>query len=58
MSDLQREIVAVKRELKELQDEAEKYNNPENYAKYGKLQRQIVQKERVLKMLEKENEQE
>lgn len=55
MTEMEREIVAVKRELKELSDEAERFNNPENYAKYGKLQRQIVQKERVLKMLEKEN---
>lgn len=58
MSELEREIVAVKRELKDLQEEAEKYNSPENYAKYGKLQRQIVQKEKVLKLLEQENKQE
>lgn len=44
MSELEKEILAVKNELKELIVESEKFNNPENYTKYAKMQRQIVQK--------------
>ena len=38
--------------------EAEKFNTPDTYAKYGKLQRQIVQKEKVLAIMMKENTEE
>lgn len=38
--------------------EAEKFNNPDTYAKYGKIQRQIVQKEKVLQIMLKESAQE
>ena len=38
-----------------MNQEAEKYNNPEAFAKYGKMQRQIVQKEKVLKIMTEEN---
>ena len=34
--------------------EAEKYNNPDDFAKHGKLQRQIIQKEKVLKIMKNE----
>ena len=37
-----------------MQRETEKYNNPDTYAKFGKLQRQIVQKEKVLAIMVKE----
>ncbi len=36
-------------------EEAEKYNNPDNYSKYGKIQRKIVQKEKVLQIMVKES---
>jgi hypothetical protein len=39
MSELDREIVAVKNELKELTEEAEKHNHPDTYTKYAKMQR-------------------
>ena len=39
MTELDIEISNVKNELKEMQKEAEKFNTPETYAKYGKLQR-------------------
>ena len=53
-TELEREVDTVRRELKEMQDEAERYNNPDTYAKYGKIQRQIVQKEKVLQIMVKE----
>jgi hypothetical protein len=46
-------VDTVRRELKEMQDEAERYNNPDTYARYGKIQRQIVQKEKVLQIMVK-----
>ena len=53
-TELEREVDTVRRELKEMQDEAERYNNPDTYARYGKIQRQIVQKEKVLQIMVKE----
>ena len=53
-TELEREVDTVRRELKEMQDEAESYNNPDTYARYGKIQRQIVQKEKVLQIMVKE----
>jgi hypothetical protein len=41
-----------------MKEEAERNNTPDTYAKYGKLQRQIVQKEKVLAIMVKESEQE
>ena len=41
-----------------MQAEAEKYNNPDTYSKYGKIQRQIVQKEKVLAIMVKEAKEE
>ncbi len=54
-TELDIEIEQVKAELKAMNEEAQKYNTPEHYAKYGKLQRQIVQKEKVLSIMVKEN---
>ena len=57
-SELDGEITSVRRELAEMRAEAEKLNNPDTYAKYGKLQRQIVQKEKVLAIMMKESAEE
>ena len=38
--------------------EAESFNTPDTYAKYGKIQRQIVQKEKVLAIMVKEAQEE
>ena len=57
-SELDLEIEQVKKELAEMKAEAEKVNTPDTYAKYGKLQRQIVQKEKVLALMVKENQEE
>ncbi len=38
-SDLEIEIDTVKNELKSMIIESEKYNNPEHFAKYAKIQR-------------------
>lgn len=35
-----------------MEAESQKYNNPEHYAKYGKMQRQIMKKSKELKNLE------
>ena len=48
----------MRRELKDMVEEAERYNNPDTYAKYGKIQRQIVQKEKVLQIMLKEAQEE
>ena len=37
-------------------EEAEKYNNPENFAKWGKINRQISKLEKEVPRLEKEAE--
>jgi len=47
-SELENEVEEVRKELQSLIDESEQYNNPESFVKYGKLQRQIVQKQKVL----------
>ena len=38
-----------------MKDDASKFNTPETYAKFGKIQRQIVQKEKVLMIMVKES---
>ena len=57
-TELEREVDTVRRELKDMVEEAERYNNPDTYAKYGKIQRQIVQKEKVLQIMLKEAQEE
>ena len=52
MSETEREIEQVKRELQEMVKEADKYNNPEQYTKYAKMQRQIIQKQKVLQIMQ------
>ena len=42
MTELEMEIEEVKKELHSMNQEAQKYNTPELYTKYAKLQRQIV----------------
>ena len=56
-TDLEIEIDKVKDELRSMILESEQYNNPEHFAKYGKIQRQIVQKDKVLNIMMKENKQ-
>ena len=36
-TEMDSEIIAVKKELADMKEEAAKYNNPDNYAKYGKI---------------------
>ncbi len=38
-SELERDVDSVKQEMRQMIQDAEKFNNPENYAKYGKIQR-------------------
>ena len=39
------------KEVDEMKTEAEKYNNPEGFSKYGKLRRQLMKKEKELPKL-------
>ena len=40
------------RELTLLKTEAEKWNNPEEYSKYGKAQREIIKKEKIIRLMQ------
>ena len=42
---------ALQDEIKQLNKEAEKYNNPSEFAKYGKIQRKISQLEKQLNQI-------
>mgnify|MGYP000663060807 CR=1 FL=1 len=44
-------VETLQAEIEAMNKECVLYNNPENYAKYGKLQRQLLKKEKDLKNL-------
>ena len=46
----------AQKKIDEMKKESEKYSTPENYAKYGKMQRQIVKLEKALPALKKKAE--
>ena len=53
----QKEYQEALKKIEDMKKESEEYNTPENFSKYGKMQRQILKLEKELKTLKEKADQ-
>ena len=53
MTENQKKLKELKEQIATMEKQSEEWNNPENFAKYGKVQRQLIKAQKMYEGLSK-----